>query len=232
MRFRNLLATALALAASASAPVLGATSAPAAAMTNAAAHVTIVHGVPSTPVDVYVNGNAILHEFKFASVTPALKLPPGTYALAVRPAGSSSSSSPILSANVTLKAGENASVVANLTAVGKPALNSFVNPTSSIPSGDARLIVRHVAAAPAVDVYAGTTKVISGLANPDQNVLLVPAGTITVRVDVAGTMSTVIGPATLKLRAGSTTVVYAIGSASAKNLTVAEQFYYSPQSGM
>jgi len=81
MRFRNLLATALALAASASAPVLGATSAPAAAMTNAAAHVTIVHGVPSTPVDVYVNGNAILHEFKFASVTPALKLSPGTYAL-------------------------------------------------------------------------------------------------------------------------------------------------------
>jgi Domain of unknown function (DUF4397) len=92
--------------------------------------------------------------------------------------------------------------------------------------------VRHIAAAPAVDVYAGTTKVISGLANSHQELLVVPAGTITIKVDVAGTTSAVIGPATLNLRAGWTTVVYAIGSASAKNLAVAEQFYYTPKGGM
>ena len=233
MPFRNLVAMASVLVASASAAAVATPPASAATMSNAAvARVTVIHGIPNTPVDVYVNGNAVLHDFKFDAVTPALKLSPGAYALAVRPAGSSSSSAPILSANVTLKAGENASVMANLTAAGKPTLNPFVNPTTSIPSGDARLIVRHVAAAPAVDVYAGSNKVISDLANPNQDVLVVPAGTIVVKVDVAGTTTTVLGPLTLKLRAGWTTVVYAIGSASAKNLAVAEQFYFSPHGGM
>jgi len=232
MRFHRLVATGLVLVASSSAPLLATTSAHAAGMAKSVASVTVVHGIPNTPVDVYVDGKAVVRDFKFAGVTRSLDLAPGTYDLAVRSAGSPPSSSPVLSANVALHAGENLSVVANLTAGGKPALNAFVNPTGSIPAGDARLVVRHVAAAPAVDVYAGTEKVISDLTNPHQQVLLVPAGKITVKVDVAGTMTTVIGPAVLELRAGWTTIVYAIGSASAKNLTVAEQFYHDPRSGM
>jgi hypothetical protein len=53
----------------------------------------------------------------------------------------------------------------------------------------------------------------------------VPAGTISVSVDVTGTSTTVIGPASLKFKAGTTSIVYAIGSASGKTLTVAVQRY-------
>jgi len=116
--------------------------------------------------------------------------------------------------------------VANLNAAQVPTLTVFANPTTPVPMGMARLIVRHVAASPAVDVYAGSAKVISALSNPDQATLVVPAGSVTVRVDVAGTSTTVIGPDTLDLKAGTTTIVYAIGSAVHNSLTAAVQEYY------
>ena len=56
------------------------------------------------------------------------------------------------------------------------ALVPFVNDTTPVGSGKGLLVVRHTAAAPAVDVYAGSAKVISGLANGTQAKLAVPAG--------------------------------------------------------
>ncbi|WP_425454185.1 DUF4397 domain-containing protein [Geodermatophilus normandii] len=54
-----------------------------------------------------------------------------------------------------MPAGANATVAAHLTADGRPALTPFVNDTSAVPAGQGRVVVRHVAAAPAVDVRAG-----------------------------------------------------------------------------
>ena len=55
--------------------------------------------------------------------------------------------------------------------------------------------------------------------------LVIPVGKVTVKVDVANTTTTVIGPATFNFKAGTTTVIYAIGSAAGKTLTVAVQTY-------
>ena len=85
------------------------------------ATLTVVHGIPQTPVDVYVNGKEQLPDFQFKTVTKPLSLPPGTYSIAIRPAGAPASSAPILSGSAALAAGENATVVANLGAAGKPA---------------------------------------------------------------------------------------------------------------
>lgn len=189
------------------------------------AMLTVVHGIPRTPVDVYVNGKEQLPDFQFKTVTKPLSLPPGTYAIAIRPAGASASSAPILSGSATLTAGENATVVANLDAAGKPALNVFVNPTSAVPPGDARLVVRHVAQAPAVDVYAGSAKVISSLTNPNQAALIVPARTVEAKVTLAGQSMPVIGPVSLALGAGMTTIVYAIGNPGNGTLTAVTQSY-------
>ncbi|MGA2805992.1 MAG: hypothetical protein ABSF89_16660, partial [Acidimicrobiales bacterium] len=131
----------------------------------------------------------------------------------------------VLCACTTCGASENAAIVANLTATGSPTLNVFGDPTSSLPMGDARVIIRHVADAPGVDVYAGNTKVASDLTNPLKATLVIPAGKVTVKVDVANTSTTVIGPATFDFKAGTTTVIYAIGSAAGKTLTVAVQTY-------
>jgi hypothetical protein len=189
------------------------------------ATLTVVHGIPKTPVDVYVNGKKQLSDFQFKTVTKPLSLPPDTYSIAIRPAGASASSAPILSGSATLAAGENATVVANLDSAGKPALNVFVNPTSAVPPGDARLIVRHVAQASAVDVYAGSSKVISSLTNPNQAALVVPAGTVEAKVTLAGQSAAVIGPVPLDLGAGTTTIVYAIGNPGDGTLTAVTQSY-------
>lgn len=204
------------------AAALAATSATAA---DGNATVTVVHGIPDTPVDVYVDGSKALSDFTFKTVTDPISLPAGAHAIAVRKAGDPASAAPILTANPSLPAGANATVVANLTAAGKPTLTPFVNPTSSVPDGMARLVVRHTAAAPAVDVLAGGKAVISGLTNPNEKMLMVPAGSLSASVAAAGTTTPVIGPVPLDLANGSTTIVYAVGSLADKNLTAVAQTY-------
>lgn len=229
MRFRNrFTASVAAVALAATSAVTTGGVAGAAPMT---ASVTVVHAIPNTPVTVYANGTVLIKDFKFGNVVGPVSLKPATYALAVRPFGASATSKPILSASVTVTAGENATVVANLTSAGKPTLNVFGNPTTSIPMGDARVIVRHVAEAPAVDVLAGaaTSKpLISNLINPKSATLVVPASTYNLSVFVHGmTTKPVIGPAKFNFLAGKTYIIYAIGSATANpsTLTVAVQSY-------
>lgn len=204
-------------------PVAMLAAAPASAAGGAT--VTVVHGIPNTPVDVYVNGKITLPNFQFKTVTAPLSLPVGSYQIAVRPAGAAATSAPILSATEALTAGENVTIVANLSAAGSPELTPFVNYTSATPNGQARLVVRHTAAAPAVDVLAGGKVIVSSLTNPNQASLFVPAGTVSAAVAVHATTTPVIGPVSLNLAAGSTTVVYAIGSASAGTLTAVTQTY-------
>ena len=194
------------------------------------ATVTVVHGIPATNVDVYVDGAKALSDFTFKTVTKPISLPAGSHDIAVRKAGDPASATPILTATAKLTAGQSATIVANLTAAGKPMLTPFVNPTTAVPSSMARLVVRHTAAAPAVDVLAGSTPVITSLTNPNEKSLMVPKGTVNASVAAAGTTTPVIGPVALDLAGGSTTIVYAIGSLESKTLTAVTQTYSSSAS--
>jgi len=206
-----------------------AVAAPAQAASGTAA-VTIVHGIPNTPVDVYANGKKILSGFTFKTVTSPLSLPAGGYTIDVRKAGAAATSAPILAATEQVPAGANLTIVADLTAAGKPALTPFVNDTGAVGDGKGRLVVRHTAEAPAVDVYAGTTKAISGLTNGQQQALPVPAGSVSAKVTLAGQTAAVIGPVSVPVTAGMGTVVYAVGSAAGHTLTAVTQQY--PLGGM
>src|SRR4051794_9631710 len=181
------------------------------------ATVSILHAVPDTPVDVYANGEELLPDFQPGTLTDPLELPAGTYDLAVYPAGADpATTDPAISAEgVEVPAGANATVVAHLGEDGTPVLTPFVNDVSAVPAGQARVTVRHTAAAPAVDVRAGGTVVAPGLTNPDEATLTVPAGTVSADVVLAGTGTVAIGPADLDLREGTVTAVYAWGSADA-----------------
>ncbi|SFT32624.1 protein of unknown function [Geodermatophilus amargosae] len=178
------------------------------------ATVSVLHAVPDTPVDVYANGERLIDDFQPGTLTDPLSLPAGSYDLAVFPADApDGSGAPLLSANgVAVPAGADATVVAHLTADGRPALTPFVNDTSAVPAGQGRVVVRHTAAAPAVDVRAGGQVVVPGLTNPDEAALEVPAGTVSADVVVAGTSTVAIGPADLAVTEGATTIVYAWGS--------------------
>ena len=184
---------------------------------NHTATVSVLHAVPDTPVDVYANGERLIDDFQPGTLTDPLQLPAGSYDLALFPADAADGSgTPLLSADgVSVPAGANATVVAHLTEAGQPALTPFVNDTSAVPAGQARVTVRHAAAAPAVDVRAGGQVVVPGLANPNEESLTVPAGTVGADVVLAGTDTVAIGPADLTLAEGTTTVVYAWGSQDA-----------------
>jgi Domain of unknown function (DUF4397) len=183
------------------------------------ASVSVVHGIPGTPVNVFVNGKLTLRNFKPGTVAGPLSLPAGSYQVKVFPAANTAGTgNPVISASATVPAGANVSLVAHLDAAGKPVLTPYANDVSRVAAGQARLVVRHTAAAPAVDVRAGGTPVIRGLTNPNQRQLSVPAGSVRADVVLAGTNTVVIGPATLNLAEGSATIVYAIGSAEQKTL--------------
>jgi hypothetical protein len=196
---------------------------PAAAADGGSATVSVFHGIPGATVDVYANSKKLLSDFAPGTLTAPVRLRAGTYDIEIFKAGADPSGTPVLEKTVDVPGGVNATVVASLAEDGQPALNAFVNDTSGIPAGKTRLIVRHVAAAPAVDVRANGTAVFKGLKNPEQATAEVPAGSVNADVVLAGTGTVVLGPATLNLPEGAGTVVYAWGSAKDKNLALKVQ---------
>lgn len=176
------------------------------------ASVTVVHGVPGLPVDVYVNDELTLEGFEPGTITDPLSLPAGDYTIDVREAGAAADAEPAITADATLEGGQDVSLAAHLTADGDPTLTPFVNDVSAVGGGDARLSVRHTAAAPAVDVLAGDEPIVEGLENPNEETLTTAAGTVSASVAPAGETEPVIGPADVELAAGGSYAVYAIGS--------------------
>jgi hypothetical protein len=188
------------------------------------ATVSVLHGVPGVTVDVYANGKPLLTDFKPGTLTDPVMLPAGSYDLKVTAAGAGAGGTAVIEAKgVTVPAGANITVVAHLSADGKPVLTPYVNDTSKVPAGKARITVRHDAAAPAVDVRANGTPALKNLTNPNEAKAVVPAGTISADVVLAGTSTVAIGPADLTLKEGTNTIVYAWGSAADKNLKLAVQ---------
>ena len=192
------------------------------------ATVSVLHALPAglgaDVVDVYAGDALLIDNFTPGSLE-TLTVPAGSYDLGVYADGSTpADSEAVLSAaGVEVPAGANATVTANLDATGKPALNVYVNDISEVMAGEARLTVRHIAAAPAVDVRADGNVIAANLVNPDEAIVDVPAGPYSADVVLAGTDTVAIGPADLDLVEGTNTIVYAWGSAEAGDLALAVQ---------
>ncbi|MFJ8631980.1 DUF4397 domain-containing protein [Streptomyces sp. NPDC093568] len=215
-----------ALALGVTAPALAAGSAD----TDDKAMVSVFHGVPGLTVDVYANGDELLSDFKPGTVTAPQSLAAGTYDIQVFEAGKSPDGTPAIEKKIEVPAGANATVAAHLSADGTPQLTAFVNDVSNVPAGQARLTVRHVAAAPAVDVRANGQPVFKNLENPKEATAEVDAGAVSADVVLAGTDTVAIGPADLNLKEGTSNVVYAWGSADDKNLAPATQTFTGMES--
>ena len=192
------------------------------------ATVSVLHAIPAGSgadvVDVYAGDAMLIDNFTPGSLE-TLTVPAGSYDLGVYADGATpADSDAVLSAmGVEVPAGANATVTANLDAEGAPALNVYVNDISEVMAGDTRLTVRHIAAAPAVDIRADGNVIVSDLVNPDEAIIDVPAGPYTADVVLAGTDTVALGPADLDLTEGTNTIVYAWGSAEAGDLALAVQ---------
>ena len=188
------------------------------------AKLSVLHAVPGVTVDVYVNNALTLDDFTPGSMAGPLDLAAGTYSVAITASDAADASAPIIGPiDLALADGGNYTAVAHLDAGAKPTATLFTNDISTLPAGQGRLTVRHVAAAPAVDVLAGGSPVIAGLTNPNEKVLNLPAGVVSASVAAAGTTTPVIGPADVNVAEGVNTIVYAWGSLADDNLALAMQ---------
>ncbi len=198
-------------------------AAPASAISASTADLYVLHAIPNTPVDVWVDGAVLLEDFAPGTLTPALDLAAGDYEVVITAPNDPITSPVIGPATFTLAANTSYTVVAHLDAGGAPTATAFVNDLSTIPAGQGKLTVRHTAAAPAVDILANGTAAFTNLTNPNEVKADLPVGTISAAVALTGTTAPVIGPANVDIQEGVNTIVYAWGSAADGNLALAVQ---------
>ncbi len=206
MRIRMLLSTGAALLfVVVAAPAWG-------AQTSASATVTVLHALPGFTADVYVNGELTLNGFEPETATDPLSLPPGEYSIDIRDVGAPADSEPALSGTVTIKAGQDLSIIAGLDGQGQPVLNVFQNDLSPVSVGKARLIVRHVADAPGLDVLLDEAPVVKDLENGQSRATQLAEGSHDLTIAMAGGSTALAGPMDVQFAEGTDKIVYAIGS--------------------
>lgn len=191
----------------------------------AAQSVYVLHGIqgadlgadPALPVDISVNGACLspLTDVRFTELIGPVPLPPGRYDIEVRLSNGSCTGALAVATTTFLGLGENATIVAHLTEQGTPTLTRFVNDVRSLGARQARVAVRHAAAAPAVNVLLKQRinyTVLDDLTNGAQEGAEVRGGDWSVAVYPKGSFHPVLGPVTLSFPAGKATFIYAVGS--------------------
>ena len=222
---KRMLAVIGALAATAALAAPGASSVSA----QSAATVSLMHGIPGATVDVVVDGEIVVPGFEPGTMQDISAFAGQTLTnVEVRAAGTTDVViGPI--ASLAVPASGNWTVLAHLDAAGTPTLTPFENDTSTIPAGQGRLVVRHTAAAPAVDiVLADGSRPFTNLSNPNEASAALPAGEIA-GAKVAPTGGDPIADVpTVELQAGTDLIVYAVGSLEGGSFT----FYTQTISGL
>jgi hypothetical protein len=200
--------------------------------------VTVIHGVPGLTVDVYVNGALTLPGFQPGTVTDPLTLPEGNYDIVIVPEGGTYPDDGVITGSAFLPKGANASIVAHLAEAGTPSLAVFVNDVSRTDYGRARVVVRHVAAAPTVDVRLFRKvipwlplRTIKNLSNPNEAQTEVFAGQWRAKIYPARNNHPVFSTGYLSLRPEVSYIVYAIGSLGDGSFTVLVQSIELPGCG-
>jgi hypothetical protein len=190
----------------------------------AGATVALMHAIPGAPVDVVVDGAVAIPDFQPGTMQDLSSFAGQTLTnVEVRAAGTDTVVIGPL-AELAVPDSGNWTVVAHLQADGTPTLTAFENNTGALPAGQGRLIVRHTAAAPAVDVVlADGSRPFTDLANGEEASADLPAGPIS-GAQIAPTGGDPIAdvPA-VDLPAGADLIVYAAGSLDEDTFTFLTQ---------
>ena len=187
---------------------------------------TVVHGIPDVTVDVYVDGVRAIDDLAPGTVAGPLTLPAGSHSVAITAADATDDGDPILAGDVVLVAGADMSIVAHLDGAGAPTVSLFTNDTSAIAEGEGRITVRHLAAAPPVDILVDGAVAFPGLSNGASAAADLPTGTLPVSINAAGTSTQAFpaeGTVDVALPAGVNLVVYAWGDLAASSFALATQ---------
>lgn len=184
------------------------------------AAVQILHGVPKTPVDLYVNGKALATNFTTGSIAGPVKLAPGNYQVALYAAipnapkdTSARTDAALLDKSVTVGT-DPATVVAYLGQDGKPAVSAYTERFSTLPAGRSRVLVRHLMSFGPAEVFVNGKSI--GTVKPgDETSADVAAGSAL--VELKGPDGQSVYKATVKVPAGELASFTAIGSPADKS---------------
>src|ERR687893_2784904 len=198
-------------------------AAPAFAQGGGQAQVRVAHLAPDAPnVDVYVNGDPVLTDVAYTTVSGYLSLPAGAQQVSVYATGETTS--PVIDTPVELAAG-GAYTVAAVGLVADDSLTAQVyeDDLRSPASGNAKVRVVHASpdAGPVDVVPRGGDPLVAGLAFPEASPYAeVPAGTYTLDVNAAGTKKTALTVPDATLASGGVYSAFAVGTVFADSLNV------------
>lgn len=179
----------------------------------AAAKVRVLHSAPDVPaVTVYVNGAAAIQSLGPLQTTDYLDLPAGTYKVAVALAGQPESAA-VLRTDLTVADNKRYTAFATGLLADASVKLGAIEDVYRAPFSRSSVRVWHNSPdAPAVDVLVNGQVVLSNVPyGATSQYLPLPAGTYDVRVNVAGTSTTVFsGP--ISLARGESYTAVAMGS--------------------
>jgi hypothetical protein len=178
----------------------------------ATATVTVIHAVPAEdgfPADVYLNGDLIIDGFVFEAASEAFSVPAGAADLEVFAEGADpATDSPAVAAQVTLEAGVDYSVVAQLID-DAPVLSVFVNDISQVEAGQSRLTVRQTSGVGDIDVSLDGESLFEGLGQAVDATADLAAGPHEVSFLTTGET---LAEQSVSFAEGELLVLYAVGS--------------------
>jgi hypothetical protein len=195
-------------------------AAPSGAQTGAT-RIHLINGIPDTNLDIEIDGEVAVTDFAFRDTQDLSRL--GGQSLTGFVVRDAASSEVIVDAGeIVLPASGNVTVMVHLTLDGSPSVAIFDNDISQLEPGQSRLVIRHLAAAPPVDVLAAGEVVFEGLANGQEVSADLPAGEVgdATLVPAGEDGPVIIGPADLPLLEGVLLIVYGLGSIEGDTMTV------------
>jgi hypothetical protein len=175
---------------------------------------SFLEALPGSSVDVYIDGKLTLDNIEPGTLAGPTPLAVGQHLIKVTdPVDRSKVIGTALTLDVV--AASNQTVVVHESATGMPVLTAYDNDLGPVHAGQARLTVRHVAAAGPVAVSASPTLVITpSLANPDQKVATVKRGNYTIGVKPASGGADLVSML-MPVPTRASTIVYVWGDAKA-----------------
>jgi hypothetical protein len=175
-----------------------------------------------------VNGACALKSFKFGRIVGPVELPAGPVSVQIslaNPANPCGGATAIGPATFQFAEGENATLIAYLTAEGKPTARKYTNDPSRTTGGRARIAVHHTAFAPAVDITIAPKASVSQVRNAERFTIEAREGEAQVSIAPAGSSTPVFGPISLTVEQRKRYLVFAVGSVTNNTFTLLVKTY-------
>lgn len=180
--------------------------------TSGEAKIRVLHASPDAPaVDIYANGNKVLENVPFGTLSGYLSVPKGEYRIQIRPAGKQT---PIVIDEEVHVGGHKFYTLAASGKLSNIKLLTFLDKDRARESGQPRIRVIHLSPnAPSVDIgVVGQKPFIRDLAYQERSSYKrLPVGTFDIQVRIAGTDTTALTIPNVTVANGLSATVYAIG---------------------